>query len=103
MWEAPCSPIDSPTHLATDPCLEQLERLLPEIDAQYALTLTPLREQPRQDDGSRVQDTHGLLARALRDLAANPVELDVVAVQRALCRARRLWRAALSRRCRVAS
>jgi hypothetical protein len=75
---------DRPTaHVSPDPCLEQLGRLLPEVDAAQALTT--LRGELRQDDGALVQDTHGLLARALRALRANSAELDVIAVRRALC------------------
>jgi hypothetical protein len=54
---------DRPTaHVSPDPCLEQLGRLLPEVDAAQALTT--LRGELRQDDGALAQDTHGLLARA---------------------------------------
>jgi FMN phosphatase YigB (HAD superfamily) len=70
-------------HVAIDPCLEQLERLLPGVDA--ASVLATLREHLRQDDGSLVQETHGLLARALRTLGMHAAGLDVVAVRRALC------------------
>jgi FMN phosphatase YigB (HAD superfamily) len=64
-------------------CLEQLDRLLPGIDA--ATALTALRGQLRQADGALVQDTHAVLARALRTLHPNPAEVDIVAVRRALC------------------
>jgi FMN phosphatase YigB (HAD superfamily) len=70
-------------HVAADPCLEQLERLLPGVDA--ASVLATLREHLRRDDGSLVQETHGLLAHALRTLGMHSAELDVVAVRRALC------------------
>jgi FMN phosphatase YigB (HAD superfamily) len=68
---------------SADPCLEQLGRLLPELDPAH--TLATLRSELRQDDGSLVQDTHGLLARALRTLGLDSAELDVPAVRRALC------------------
>lgn len=69
--------------VSDDPCLEQLGGLLPGVDPAQALPA--LRGALRQDDGSLVQNTHGLLARALRTLCANSAELDVVAVRRALC------------------
>jgi HAD superfamily hydrolase (TIGR01509 family) len=75
---------DRPTvHVSSDPCLEQLGRLLPQVDAAQALAT--LRGELRQDDGSLVQDTHGLLVRAVRTLGATSAELDVVAIRRALC------------------
>jgi hypothetical protein len=64
-------------------CLERLSRLLPGIDATKVLAA--LRDELRQDDGALVQDTHGLLARALRTLCPNSTEMDVVAIRRALC------------------
>ena len=70
-------------HVSAAPHLEQLQRLLPGIDA--ASVLVTLREQLRQDDGLLVQQTHGLLARALQTLGLTSAELDVVAVRRALC------------------
>src|SRR5437899_2168789 len=70
-------------HVSEEPCLEQLGRLLPGIDAAHALTT--LRGELRQDDGALVQDTHGLLARALRTLCPNSADVDVVAIRRALC------------------
>jgi putative hydrolase of the HAD superfamily len=69
--------------LGTDSCQEPLGRLLPEVHAGHALAT--LRAALRHDDDSLVQDTHGLLARALRTLGANSLELDVLAVRRALC------------------
>ncbi len=75
---------DRPTpHPGIDPCLEPLARLLPGIDAAHALAT--LRERLRQEDGSLVQDTHGLLARTLREFDLDPAEPDVAAVRRALC------------------
>jgi putative hydrolase of the HAD superfamily len=71
------------SHVSADPCLEQLGRLLPELDAAHALAR--LRDELRTDDGSLEQDTHGLLARALHTLGPKSAELDVVAVRRALC------------------
>ncbi len=71
------------TNMGIDPCVEQLGRLLPQVDAMHALTV--LRGELQQDTGSVVQDTHGLLARALHSLGPDWDELDVVAVRRALC------------------
>jgi FMN phosphatase YigB (HAD superfamily) len=70
-------------HVSPDPCLEALGRLLPELEA--AQVLTTLRGALQHDDGSLVQDTHGLLADALRTFGVDMAELDVVAVRRALC------------------
>jgi FMN phosphatase YigB (HAD superfamily) len=74
-------------HVGSDPCIEQLGRLLPGVDAAQALAR--LRDELKSDDGSLVQDTHGLLARTLRTLGVKSAELDaepdVVAVRRALC------------------
>lgn len=71
-------------HVGADPCLEQLRQLLPEIDA--ARLLATLRGRLQHDDGSLEQDTHGLLAAALRTLGVHAAEeLDVAAVRRALC------------------
>jgi FMN phosphatase YigB (HAD superfamily) len=74
-------------HVSADPCIEQLGRLLRGVDG--ALALARLRDELKADDGSLVQDTHGLLARTLRTLGAKSAELDaepdVVAVRRALC------------------
>jgi HAD superfamily hydrolase (TIGR01509 family) len=69
-------------HASTDPRLE-LARLLPELDPTHVLTT--LRGELGLDDRSLVQDTHGLLARALRILGANAAEVDVLAVRRAMC------------------
>ena len=69
-------------HVSADPRLE-LRRLLPELDATQVLTT--LQGELRQDDRSLVQDTHGLLARALRTLGVNTADVDIVAVRRALC------------------
>jgi FMN phosphatase YigB (HAD superfamily) len=70
-------------HVTVDACLEELRRLLPELDAAHVLAT--LRSELRHDDRSLLQDTHALLARALRSLGANTTELDVVAVRRCLC------------------
>jgi len=66
-----------------DPCLEPLARLLPGIDTAHALAM--LRERRQQEDGSLMQDTHGLIARALREFGLEPTGPDTVAVRRALC------------------
>jgi putative hydrolase of the HAD superfamily len=71
------------THLDRNFYLERLGQLLPKLDAARALDT--LRAQLGEDDGSLVQDTHGLLARALRTLGADPSGLNVLAVRRALC------------------
>src|ERR687883_1912308 len=55
--------------------LEQLGRPLAEVDPAHMLST--LRGELRQDDGSLVQDTHALLAHALRTLGANSADLDV--------------------------
>jgi len=70
-------------NMGIDPCVEQLGRLGPQVDATHALTV--LRRELQQDTGSVVQDTHGLLARALRSLGRDWAELEVLAVRRALC------------------
>lgn len=72
-----------PVRAGPDPCLEQLERILPGINA--APVLAALREELRKDDGSLVQDTHRLLAAAMRRLGLHSAEQHVVAVRRAMC------------------
>jgi FMN phosphatase YigB (HAD superfamily) len=68
----------------SDGCLEQLGRLLPRLDPARALAVlrSRLSEEP---DPALVQDTHGLLASALRGFEASCSDVDVVAVRRALC------------------
>lgn len=67
----------------TDPRVKQLEQLLPELDAGHVLS--SLRHELGQEDDSLVQDTHGLLARGIRNLGLRSTDVDVVAVRRALC------------------
>jgi HAD superfamily hydrolase (TIGR01509 family) len=69
--------------VGSDPRLKQLAQLLPELDAGHVLS--SLRQELGQEDGSLVQDTHGLLARGLQNLGIQSTELIVVAVRRALC------------------
>jgi putative hydrolase of the HAD superfamily len=67
-----------------DPCLEQLSRVLPEVNAAEALAA--LRGALAQDDTSLVQDTHAVLARAIRGLVGPETSVDPAALRRALCR-----------------
>jgi putative hydrolase of the HAD superfamily len=68
-----------------DPCLEQLSRLFPEVNA--AQVLATLREALAQDDASSlVQDTHAVLARAVRGFVDAETTVDPAALRRALCR-----------------
>src|SRR5437763_1612962 len=70
-------------HVGPDKCVEQLRTLLPGVDAVRAYDT--LRRALRQDNGSLVQDTHGLLSTAVRGLGLNSAEVDINAVRRALC------------------
>jgi putative hydrolase of the HAD superfamily len=67
-----------------DPCLAGIQRLLPEHDA--AEVLLTLRTELARDDASLVQDTHGVLTRAIRGLVDPRTSVDPAALRQALCR-----------------
>jgi FMN phosphatase YigB (HAD superfamily) len=66
-----------------DPRLDQLARLLPELDAVHVLST--LGHWLRQEDGSLAQNTHDLLAQGLQSLGLYSTNLDVLDVRRAMC------------------
>jgi len=76
-------------HVDPDPCLQQLRRLLPEVDPGRALAT--LREEIQcglaeaDRTGTAVQDMHALVRRALRALGICPSGLDTTALRRAVC------------------
>jgi FMN phosphatase YigB (HAD superfamily) len=72
-----------------DPCLRELQRLLPGVDSKRALSTlrTEIQAGLARSDatGSYVQDMHGLVIRALCSLGVWRVDLDTNALRKAVC------------------
>jgi FMN phosphatase YigB (HAD superfamily) len=72
-----------------EPCLREVGRLLPGVDPRHALSTlrTEIQAGLARSDATRsyVQDTHGLVIKALCSLGVWRVDLDTNALRKAVC------------------